>query len=206
VGLATIVALLGGAAVPATADDIERRWERPETAYADMNVPQKIGSNVRQGFVGLVDSVFQGAFSAFAVLSPWGGHASRKIGTFAGDVIGLVDDNIVTSHVFRGVLSRQLLRFGAGARGLPNGIALIHDTTFDVPLLDQSAFVDDRAFRPDVYVNHSIFATVGGVVLSNFLIRPAGSLITIFGARETGDSMHEFGVDLIEESLRVRFL
>jgi hypothetical protein len=38
------------------------------------------------------------------------------------------------------------------------------------------------------------------------LIRPAGSLITIFGARETGDSMHEFGIDLIEESLRIRFL
>jgi hypothetical protein len=188
------------------ADEIERRWDRPEMPYADMNIPQKIGSNVRHGFVGLVDSVFQGAFSAFALLSPWGGYAARKVGTFAGDVVGLVDDNPVTSHVFRGVLSRQLLRLGAGGQGLPKGIALIHDTTFDVPTLGTEAYVDDRMFHTNAYVHHSVLTTIGGVVLSNLLIRPAGSLITIFGARETGDSMHEFGIDLIEESLRIRFL
>ena len=205
-GLVAALTVLGAAAHPVGAEEIERRWERSEMPYDEMNIPQKIGSNVRHGAVGLVDSVFQGAFSAFAVLSPWGGYASRKIGTFAGDVIGLVDDNPVTSHVFRGVLSRQLLRFGAGAKGFPKGVAMIHDTTFDVPTLETEAFVDDRAFHTEAYVQHSILATVGGVVLSNLLIRPVGSLITIFGARETGDSMHEFGIDLIEESLRIRFL
>ncbi|MCZ6823002.1 MAG: hypothetical protein O7F10_08655, partial [Deltaproteobacteria bacterium] len=119
-----IVALaLGGISFPgsAQAQEIERRWDQTEKAYGDMNIAEKIGSNARKGFVGLIDSVAQGAFSAFAIVWP-SGFLGSKLATFAGDVIGLVDNNVATKHVTQGILSRQLLRFGVGAKRMPKAL------------------------------------------------------------------------------------
>ncbi len=154
---------------------------------------------------GLVDSVAQGLFSAFAILYPGGGLLGAKVGTIAGDVVGLVDNNIVTKHVFKGILSRQLLRFGAGASGLHKGLGVIHDTDFTGPQLTLEQYIGDEIFHTDAYTAPSVLVTAGAVVISNFVIRPVGSIITILGARETGDSLHEYGLGLIDDSLDVNF-
>ncbi len=49
-------------------------------------------------------------------------------------------------------------------------------------------------------------AMLVAVVVSDLLVRPAGSLITIFGARSQGEDMNKWGVDLIEGSLKARGL
>ena len=203
-----IVALaLGGVAVPgsAQAQDIERRWDHTEKAFEDMNIAQKIGSNARKGVVGLIDSVAQGAFSAFAIVWPTG-FLGSKLATFAGDVVGLIDNNVATQHVTQGILSRQLLRFGSGAKGMPKALGNIHDTEFDAPAMELEDFVGNQTFHTKAYVQPSALATLGAVVCSNLLVRPAGSLITIFGARSQGEAMHEWGIDLIERSLQVKGL
>ena len=204
-----IVALaLGGVAVPgsAQAQEIERRWDLTEKAFEDMNIAQKIGSNARKGVVGLIDSVAQGAFSAFAILTPAGGFLASKLMTVAGDVVGLVDNNVATQHVTQGILSRQLLRFGTGAKGMPNALGNIHDTKFEAPAMELEDFVGNQTFHTKAYMQPSALATLGAVLCSNLLVRPAGSLITIFGARSQGEAMHEWGIDLIERSLQVKGL
>ncbi len=203
-----IVALaLGGVSFPgsAQAQDVERRWDHTEKAYGDMNIAEKIGSNARKGFVGLFDSVAQGVFSAFAIVWPTG-FLGSKIATLAGDVVGLVDNNIATQHVFQGILSRQLLRFGTGAKGMPKALGNIHDTEFEAPAMELEDYVGNQTFHTKAYVQPSALASVGAVVVSNLLVRPAGSLITIFGARSQGEAMNEWGVDLIERSLKAKGL
>lgn len=204
-----IVALaLGGISFPgsAQAQEIERRWDQTEKAYGDMNIAEKIGSNARKGFVGLIDSVFQGAFSVAAIASPYGGFLVSKLATVVGDVIGLVDNNVATKHVTQGILSRQLLRFGVGAKRMPKALGGIHDTEFEAPVMELEDYVGNQTFHTKVYMEPSALASLGAVVVSNLLVRPAGSLITILGARSQGEAMHEWGVDLIERSLKVKGL
>ena len=197
---------LAGVIVPgsAQAQEVERRWELTEKAYADMNIAEKIGSNARKGFVGLIDSVAQGAFSAFAIGAPTGGFLARKLLTVAGDVVGLVDNNVATQHVTQGILSRQLLRFGSRAMGVPKALGNIHDTEFEAPAMKLEDYVGDETFHTKVYMEPCGLAMLVAVVVSDLLVRPAGSLITIFGARSQGEEMDEWGVDLIERSLKTR--
>ncbi len=182
------------------------RWELEERPYDQMGIPQKIGSNLRMGVLGVFDSFANGLFSAFAIVTPAGGSLVSKLATIVGDVVGLVDNNPATRHVTQGILSRQFLRFGVGARGLHTKLGIIHDTEFTGTNLDNDAFLGDRAFRPDVYTHQSAVVTLGTVVLGDILIRPAGYLITIFGARDTGQQMNDYGLDLIQRGTKVNFL
>ena len=202
-GLACILVLSFSS--PALADG-HLRWEFPQTPYAERNIPEKVGTNVRDGLVGTFDSVAQGAFSVFAIASPWGGFLVRKVSTVVGDVVGLVDNNPVTRHVFKGVLSRQLLRLGAGAQGFTAGMSILHDTEFTGPGHGPEVFTGNVMFHTDAYVAPSALAVLGGTLISNVLVRPAGGLLTIFGARETGEKLNQTGLDLIQSSLKVKFL
>ena len=194
-------------AVPDSANALTRRWERiQETPYDQMGIPEKVGTNVRRGLTGLVDSVAQGVFSGVTIASPYGGFLVSKITTVVGDVVGLVDNNMVTEHVFQGILSRQLLRFGVGAKGITQGLGVIHDSEFTGQKLELDAYIGDQAFHTDAWKAPGGLVTLGAVIVSNFVIRPIGSVITILGARGTGDSMHEYGKGLIDSSLDVNFL
>ena len=183
----------------------ERRWDLSEKPYDDAGLPEQIGRNVRDGLVGMVDSLFQGALSAVTIGSPYGGLLARKVATFGGDVIGVVDNNLVTEHVFKGVLSRQLLRFGSGGGGFAPAIGVIHDTQF-AARTQVSDYIGDEAFHTKAYVEPSALATLGAVVISDVIVRPAGSFITIFGLRSLGEDLDKWGIDLIEQSLDVKFL
>ena len=67
-------------------------------------------------------------------------------------------------------------------------------------------YVGDTAFHPQAYIRPSIVFGLGGIVVSNFVVRPVGNVLMIFGLRETGESIDQWGIDLIESSLKVPFL
>ena len=204
-GASLVVCLMASATGTAFAQT-ERAWDLDETPHAQKGIPAQIGSNVRDGLVGVVDSIGQGAFSAFALVSPYGA-LGRKALTFGGDVIGLVDNNPLTEHVLNGVLSRHLLRFGAGSKSAPKSVAFLHDQDdWDTPMPSDDAYVGRATFRTEAYIASSTLVTTGAVVVSDLVVRPLGSLVTIFGARGIGDEMDEWGLDLIEAAMKVRFL
>ena len=182
----------------------ERRWEIDEEPYEQLSTPRKIGTNVGNGLVGFFDSFAQGFMSGVSILTPYGGFIVSKIGTVVGDLVGLIDDNEVTQPVFQGVLSRQFLRFGTRARGLPAALALLHDAEFDFPTLEVEDYTGDQMFHTDAYLQPSAVVALGAVIVSDIVVRPVGNLCLVFGAREQAAEMDEFGLELIEMSLNVQ--
>ena len=182
---------------------VVRRWDLPDN-YDQLSLPGKIGSNVRDGTVNLVDSVGQGLITGYTVILL--GVAVPKAASFLGGVVGLVDNNPVTRHVLNGILSRHLLRLSIGSRGAPNAAAFIHDSEWDIPMAPVDAYIGDTAFHPEPLAHPSILGSLGGVLIGDFLVRPAGSIVTFFGARETGKRIDAEGLRIIEGGFRMRFL
>ncbi len=180
-----------------------RRWDYPDN-YDQLSLPGKIGTNVRDGAVNLVDSVGQGLVTGYSVVLI--GVALPKAATFVGDVVGLVDNNPVTKHVLNGVLSRHLLRLGIGSRGAPRAAAFIHDSEWDIQTVSVDAYIGDTYFHPEPYAHPSIVGGLVGVIIGDIVVRPVGSIVTIFGGRETGKRLDARGLRIIEDGFRFRFL
>ena len=197
--------ILGSVAAPSMAaePDWDLRWRDPDPAYSEMGWPRKIVSNLRVGIVEFVDSLGQGLFSLFRIGSKL---AVGKVSTFVGDIVALIDHNFATQYVFQGVISRHLLRFGTRAKGLEKAIAVIHDTDYDPLGLELKDYIGHEYFHTDVWLSPSILVTAVAVVVADGIIRPLGRIITIFQFRGTGDSMNEYGKELIGRSVKVRFL
>ena len=60
-------------------------------------------------------------------------------------------------------------------------------------------------FHTKVYGKPSVLAVIGATVVSDFMIRPAGFFITIFGQREAGKNLDEMGLNLLESAAKVNF-
>ncbi|MCH8332906.1 hypothetical protein IIC65_03150 [Candidatus Sumerlaeota bacterium] len=181
------------------------RWVTNEEPYEDARSYDKMGRNVRDGLIGFIDSYAQGLFAALALVSP-GGFIVQKLSTMAGDVVGLIDDNALTEHVLKGIISRQFLKYGASARNFLTTLGSVHQTSFaggDQP--DVGAYVGDRTFHTEVYGYPSGVATLGAAILADFVVRPFGNVLLIFGARETAGRIDQAGLDLIGRSAKVHF-
>lgn len=146
--------------------------------------------------------------SAVSLMNPGsGGVIVQKLSTFAGDLVGLIDNNMATRYVTNGVLSRHLLRFGASAIGAAEAVAFIHDTRWDaLPEMNFDDYVGDSYFHTKVYHTPSIVAGVVGVVVGDFIVRPIGNVIMIFGARKTGEAIDEWGKDVVESAFQIPFI
>ncbi len=188
--------------------ELKRRWVLMETPYEEQNIARKIGSNLRDGVVGLVDSLGQGAMSAISLFNPRnGGVLLPKLSTFAGDLVGLIDNNYATRYVTKGIISRHLLRFGAAGHGAAEGIAFLHDAEWDeLPEMTLADYVGDTYFHPKTYYTPSIVAGIAGIVVGDFVVRPVGHIIMIFGARKAGESVDEWGKNVVAESLQIPFI
>lgn len=187
-------------------EDVPRyRWETNEIPYEEAAWHDKVGRNVRDGLVGIINNAFQGV-SSFFLLAWQTGYVVQKISVIVGDVIGLVDDNPWTEHVFKGIVSRQFLKFGSAGAGMPNALAGIHETRFDVERNQAMEYLDEATFHTRVYGTPSGVTAFLAVVAADGLIRPVGNFITIFGFRETGETLDQAGLDLIEAGLRVNFI
>jgi hypothetical protein len=173
-------------------------WEVAESPEAP--APVRAAQNVRDGVLGLADAFFDAntaVFGAFAL-----GASQLFMG--AGDAVGLVDDNPVTEHVTKGVLSKNLAKVGylwhlAGAESLLGSHGLeverwaARDAAALNPLLagedarqlegplplDPLAFVEEGLLHEDAYQPASPFAVLGATVLVDGALRPAASVLRI---------------------------
>ena len=89
----------------------------------------------------------------------------------------IIDHNFITQYVTQGILSRHLLRFGAGGKAMPANLGIIHDTEYDPLGLELKDYIEHRWFHTDAWVSSSILVTAGGVVISDLIIRPIGRII-----------------------------
>jgi hypothetical protein len=186
-------ALLAG---PAGAEGLD--WEVEERAEAP--APVLAARNVRDGTLGLADAFLDAntaVFGAFAL-----GASQLFMG--AGDLVGLVDDNAVTQHVTKGVLSKSLAKVAylwhlAGAESLlgTHGLEVerwaAHDAAtlnpllaeedvsrLDGPLpLDPLAFAEEGLFHADAYQPAAPFAVLGAAALADGALRPAASVLRV---------------------------
>jgi len=208
IGAATVLAASAGVEAgeqAAAPTPLVYNWQVDERPYEQAPWYSKAGRNLRDGSVGLVDNAVQGATSMLVLV--WQtGLVTQKAATLTGDIVALVDNNHYSQHVFAGVVSRHLLRFGARSRGIDNALSGIHDRRFSAPELPISAYVGKQTFHSEAYVWPSAIALVGACVAADFLIRPAGNLLTIFGARDLGNQLDETGLELIDAAFDVRFL
>lgn len=180
------------------------RWETNETPYEEAAFHDKMGRNIRDGFVGIMSDFVAGGFS-LATIGPYTGYVVQKTSTVFGDVIALADDNEVTEHVFTGAISRHFLRFGSRGQTFVETMSAIHDTPFEGPERVTLDYVGDKTFHTAVYGRPSALASVLGVTASDFIIRPGGHLIMMFGFRKTAEKIDKAGLDLIQASMDVNF-
>lgn len=181
------------------------RWALNEVPYEEVGVLEKSGRNVRDGLTGIVDNVVQGVGTAFLIAGT-SGYVVQKAAIIVGDVVGLIDDNPYSEHVFKGVISKQFLKFGSSAQQFLPAVSGLHEYTFEGPKLNVLDYVGPEYFHQKVYLQPSGVGALVGVVVGDILIRPTGNIILIFGGKETAGKVDAFGLDFIQSSMDIPFL
>jgi hypothetical protein len=181
------------------------RWDTNETPLEEAGRVDRIGRNIRDGMVGVVNNWVQGGFTLMTI-SPTSGYIVQKGSIILGDVIGLLDDNEWTEHIFLGVISRQFLRFGTKAQEFTGTMGAIHDTTFDDPKHQTLDIVGPETFHVKVYGRPSALGAFGASAVADFVVRPAGNFLVVFGARDTAKKVDQAGLDLIQMGMDLPFL
>ena len=197
-------------------------WE--VTERADAPVPVQAARNVRDGLLGLGDAFFDANTAVFGCFAL--GASQLFIG--AADGVGLVDDNPLTQHVSKGVLSKNLAKIAylwhlAGAESLlgSHGLEVERWASSEVaelnPLLsdedvaelegplplDPLAFVGEATFHTDAYRPHAPFVDLGAVLLVDGALRPAASLLRIAQLRAPADALDERATSLFRSALEL---
>jgi hypothetical protein len=193
-GSALCVALLAAGAARAEGLD----WELEERS--DAAAPVRAARNVRDGVLGLGDAFLDAntaVFGAFAL-------AASQLTMAASDGIGLVDDNRVTQHVSKGIVSKNLAKIAylwhlAGAESLLGSHGLEQErwaagpvaelnpllSDADVAELegplpqDPLTFVGEATFHTQAYRPHAPFVVLGAALVADGALRPTASLLRI---------------------------
>jgi hypothetical protein len=181
------------------------RWELNEVPYEEVTVLEKSGRNVRDGLTGIVDNLVQGLGSGFLIIGT-SGYVIQKATIMIGDVIGLIDDNSYSEHVFKGVISKQFLKFGSGASDFIPALSGLHEHTFEGPKYTILDYVGPETFHTKVYGTPSGVGALFGVIAGDLIIRPSGNFILIFGAKDQAKKIDEFGLGVIQSSTEIPFL
>jgi hypothetical protein len=178
--------------------------------------------NVRDGVLGLGDAFFDAntaVFGAFAL-------AASQLCMAASDGVGLVDDNPVTQHVSKGIVSKNLAKIAylwhlAGAESLLGSHGLEQErwaagpvaelnpllsdadvAELEGPLpLDPLAFVGEATFHADTYRPHAPFVDLGAALLADGVLRPAASLLRIGQLDGTADAIDARATDWFRRAL-----
>ena len=183
----------------------QTRWTVNELPYEQAPWYEKAGRNFRDGTIGIVDDAFVGLVSAQIIIARTG-FLTQKVAVFSGDVIGLVDDNDVTEHVFKGILSRQFYRLGSRAGGMPRAVEALHEADWEYPEKTPFDYIGDKPFHHDIYLEPGAVPSVLGIALGDFMIRPVGNLLLIFSIREPALKIDEVGLNVIEAGLNIPFI
>jgi hypothetical protein len=173
----------------------------------------------RDGAVGLLDCASDlqlGVFSELALVS-----GTLLMG--ASDLVGLVDDNPVSEHLFKGVASKSLAKTAylvhlaggeaiLGSHGLEtewyverelaelNPLLAGDETPPPLPL-DPLAFVEEGIVHIDVYSAHLPGSILVTSLLADGLLRPLGNLVRIAGARGAADRVEAFANGLVRSAV-----
>lgn len=210
------VALLAAGAARAEGLD----WEVEERS--DVAAPVRAARNVRDGVLGLGDAFFDAntaVFGAFAL-------AASQVFMAASDGVGLVDDNPVTQHVTKGIVSKNLAKVAylwhlAGAESLlgSHGLEaerwaagpvaelnpLLSDedvAELEGPLpLDPLAFVGEATLHTETYRPHAPFVDLGAALLADGVLRPTASLLRIAQLPDTADAIDARAADWFRRAL-----
>jgi len=211
-----VVLLLASPAASAQSLD----WEVEEST--DVSAPVAAARNVRDGVLGLGDAFFDAntaVFGSFALLA-------SQLCMAASDGIGLVDDNPLSQHVTKGVVSKNLAKIAwlwhlAGAESLlgSHGLEKERWVTTEVaglnPLLSDEdvaelegplprgplAFVGEATFHGDAYRPHAPFVDLGAALVVDGAMRPAASLLRIAQQGGAADALDARGTDLFRRAL-----
>jgi hypothetical protein len=211
-----LLALLAAGAARAEGLD----WEVEERA--DAAAPVHAARNVRDGVLGLGDAFFDAntaLFGAFAL-------AASQLCMAASDGIGLVDDNPVSQHVTKGIVSKNLAKVAylwhlAGAESLlgshglekerwaTGSVAELNPLLSDEDLealegplpLDPLAFVGEATIHTETYRPHAPFVDLGAALLADGVMRPAASLLRIAQADGTADAIDARATDWFRRAL-----
>jgi hypothetical protein len=210
------VALLAAGAARAEGLD----WEAPERS--DVAAPVRAARNVRDGVLGLGDAFFDvntAVFGAFAL-------AASQLCMAASDGVGLVDDNPVTQHVTKGIVSKNLAKVAylwhlAGAESLLGSHGLEQERWATGPVaqlnpllsdadvaelegplpLDPLAFVGEATFHTETYRPHAPFVDLGAALLADVVLRPTASVLRIAQLEGTADAVDARATDWFRRAL-----
>ena len=213
-GIALALVLLG-LADPAAAQKLD--WQVDEQPAGPLLTWVR---GARDGVLGMLDCASDlqlGAFSELALVS-----GALVMG--ASDLVGLVDDNPVSQHVFKGIASKSLSKTAyllhlaggeaiQGSHGLETERWLEHAMGELNPLLSDEEvapprlplepleFVGEGLVHTDVYRAHLPGSILATSALADGLLRPAGNLVRIAGAHGTADRIEAFANGLVRSAI-----
>jgi hypothetical protein len=175
--------------------------------------------NKRDGLLGFFDNALDLQLAVFSEVALLTGTALM----LTSDVIGLVDDNPITQHITKAILSKSLAKTAylfsvAGAESILGSHGLdvewyVEDSMSQVnPLLDSESsdpalplhpldFVGEGWFHPEpltVRVPGGIALTA---VVADGVIRPIGNIILFFDLVDQANAIEDFGNGLVRSAV-----
>jgi hypothetical protein len=174
---------------------------------------------VRDGVLGIFDDVTDAQLALFAEAAIDTG-AVLELGS---DAIGLVDDNPVTEHVFKGTASKSLAKTAwlfhlsgseavLGSHGLETESFVGESLDQLNPLIDPDdaparlplepiAFVGEGMLHDEVYTAHVPGSILLAAAAADLVIRPVGNLVRIVGFHGTADRIEAAGNGLVRRTV-----
>jgi hypothetical protein len=207
---------------PVAAEGLD--WEVQEDP--DAVLPVRAARNVRDGLLTFVDAFLDANTSVFGETS----LLLAKAWMGVSDAVGLLDDNPVTQHVTKGIVSKSLaktawLLHDAGSESVLGGHGLEverwarEDVAGLNPLLadedrealagplplDPLDFVGEGSFHDEVYRTHSTVLGLGAVLVADAALRPAAGILRILQLPGPAAGLENAGNDLVRRAARVRW-
>ena len=174
---------------------------------------------VRDGVLGILDDVTDAQLALFAEAAIDTG-AVLELGS---DAVGLVDDNPVTEHVFKGTASKSLAKTAwlfhlsgseavLGSHGLEAETWVAESLDQLNPLLDPNeaparlplepiAFVGEGMIHGEVYTAHVPGSILLAAAAADLVVRPIGNLVRIVGFHGTADRIEAAGNGLVRRTV-----
>lgn len=196
-------------------------WEVQEDPAPAL--PVAVARNLRDGVLTIGDAFFDlnvGLFGSVFLLVSQGSMA-------VADAVGLVDDNPVTQHVSKGILSKNVARTaylwhvaGAeswlGSHGMEKErwaraeVAQLNPLLSDEdvaalegPLpLGPLDYVGEGLIHTRVYRPHAVLLGTGAMLVDDVVMRPVAGVLRVFQLPAAGDAVERRGDALVRGAVR----